>query len=107
MVTFPKTAAKEQDSEDELEDVRRDSVALDFMDLFDGVGLMKDHPYKIVLRGAKPPFALATARRVPYHLYEKVQGELQRMVELGMITEINLWSVSITSLREVSLLFIW
>ena len=64
-------------------------MASDFMDLFDGVGLMKDHPYKIVLRGAKPPFALATARRVPYHLYEKVQGELQRMVELGVITEIN------------------
>ena len=89
MVTSPTTAAKEQDSEDGLEDVRRDSVASDFMDLFDGVGLMKDHHYKIDLRGANPPFALATERRVSYHLYEKVQGELQRMVELGVITEIN------------------
>ena len=79
----------EKESDDSLEEVRGDSVASDFMDLFAGFGLMKDYTYQIALKNAKHPYVLATARRVPYHLYEQVQRELQRMLRLGVIEEVN------------------
>ena len=48
-------ATPRQESEDGLEDARGESVASDFMDLFDGVGLMKDYPHKLVCKVQSGP----------------------------------------------------
>ena len=65
--------------------IREDEIARDYLDLFDGVGVMKESSYEIRLLDSAQPYSLATARRVPYHVYEKVQAELQRMIQLGVI----------------------
>ena len=50
---------------------------------------MKESSYEIRLLDGAQPYSLATARRVPYHMYEKVQSELQHMVQLGVIQPIS------------------
>ena len=72
----------------ELEAVRNDPVAREYIDLFDGVGRMDLYTYKIRLREGALPFALATARKVPYNLYDKVRLEIQRMMRLGVVKEV-------------------
>ena len=69
--------------------IREDEIAWDYLDLFDGVGVMKESSYEIRLLDGAQPYSLATARRVPYHMLEKVQAELQRMVQLGVIQPIS------------------
>jgi hypothetical protein len=69
--------------------IRKDYVARDCMDLFDGTGCLKDYPCTIRLRDGAEPFALATARRVPYNLYDKVKEELQRMPKMDVISEVT------------------
>ena len=72
----------------ELEAVRNDPVARQYIDLFDGVGRMDLYTYKIRLREGAQPFALVTARKVPYNLYDKVRLEIQRMMRLGVVKEV-------------------
>lgn len=72
-----------------LEGIRADLVARDYLDLFDGVGCMAKQEYTIRLQDGAQPYAQATARKIPYQLYDKVRLELQRMLQLGVITEVT------------------
>ena len=73
----------------DLEEVRRDPIAKEFQDLFGGVGKMEDTSYGISLWAGAQPYALGTARRVSFPLYDKVHKELQRMLRLGIIQEVS------------------
>ena len=64
---------------DVLNRICKDYIARDYSDMFDGIGCLKNYPYTIRLREDAEPFAFATARRVPYNLYDKVKEELERM----------------------------
>ena len=46
-------------------------------------------PYSIQLKEGAKPHALFTARNVPFALRPKVQQELQRMQQLGVITKVD------------------
>ena len=61
---------------DVLNRICKDYIARDYIDMFDGIGCLKNYPYTIQLREDAEPFAFATARRVPYNLYDKVKEEL-------------------------------
>jgi transposase InsO family protein len=50
---------------------------------------MSKQDYTIRLQEGAQPYALATARKVPYQLYDKVRIELQRMMQLGVIKEVT------------------
>uniref|UniRef100_A0AAV2LRJ9 Reverse transcriptase RNase H-like domain-containing protein n=1 Tax=Knipowitschia caucasica TaxID=637954 RepID=A0AAV2LRJ9_KNICA len=52
-------------------------------------GTMKTDPVKIQLRDDAVPHAVHTARRVPLPLLSKVQAELQRMEEHGVIVKVT------------------
>ncbi|CAL9697628.1 unnamed protein product [Knipowitschia caucasica] len=52
-------------------------------------GTMKTDPVKIHLRDDAVPHAVHTARRVPLPLLSKVQAELQRMEEHGVIVKVT------------------
>lgn len=52
-------------------------------------GTMKTDPVKIHLREDAVPHAVHTARRVPLPLLPKVQAELQRMEEHGVIIKVT------------------
>ena len=41
---------------------------------------MEKHTYMIQLRKGAQPFALATAGKVPYNLYDRVRRDIQRML---------------------------
>ena len=51
--------------------------------------MMKESSYEIRLLDCAQPYSLATARRVPYLMYAKVQAELQCIVQLGVIQPIT------------------
>ena len=53
------------------------------------IGLLKCVPVKISLKADAVPYSVATTRRVPIHLRAKVEGELKRMVEAGIVTEVT------------------
>jgi hypothetical protein len=75
--------------DDLLKRIRKDCIARNYMNLFDGTGCLKGYPYTIRLRDGAEPFALATASRVPYSLYDKVKKELQRMLKMDAISEVT------------------
>ena len=62
---------------------------MQFPSLFAGLGEFKGAPYEIKLKPDFKPFALYTPRTVALPLREKVQAELQRMQELGVISPIE------------------
>ena len=64
--------------------VRNDSVAGKFLG---GVGCLRNHPYVITLDGEARAHAIATPRRVPFPLHDKVNDELARMQKLGYTNE--------------------
>jgi hypothetical protein len=64
------------------------SIKGKFPKLFQGLGSLKGE-YKIRLREDATPCALSTARHVPLPLKAKVEKELARMVELGVITKVD------------------
>ena len=50
---------------------------------------VKCQPVKIKLKEGTTPYSLATSRRVPIPLQERVKKELQRMKDLGVIEDIT------------------
>ena len=63
-------------------------VAEAFPQLFQGLGKLKDN-YTIKLQNNCQPYALTTPRRVAIPLLPKVETELQRMLQLGVIERVN------------------
>ena len=56
--------------------------------LFEGLGKLKDN-YSIKLQNNCQAYALTTPRRVAIPLLPKVEAELQRMLQLGVIEQVN------------------
>ena len=67
----------------------QESIQDSFPSLFKGLGTLKAGQYEIKIKPGAKPFALYTARHVPFPLREKVQKELARMEELGVISKIE------------------
>ena len=59
-----------------------------YSSVFEGLGNLGE-PYSIQLKEGAKPHALFTARNVPFALRPKVQQELQRMQQLGVITKVD------------------
>nr|XP_058955069.1 uncharacterized protein K02A2.6-like [Pocillopora verrucosa] len=56
--------------------------------LFTGLGQMKDS-YTITLKEDAKPFAISVPRKVPLPLYQKTKDELDRMLEIGVISPVD------------------
>ncbi|KAL7856534.1 hypothetical protein SRHO_G00154330 [Serrasalmus rhombeus] len=56
--------------------------------VFSGLGKLKE-PYKIELETGAIPYALSTPRQVPLPLRDKVRAELNRMEDMGVITNVT------------------
>ena len=63
-------------------------VAGQFPSLFQGLGSLGE-PYQIKLQPDAKPFALFAARHVPLPLRDKVKQELEKMVDLGVISKVD------------------
>lgn len=62
-----------------------DKVHEKYPELFSGLGLMRGTEYTITLKPDAKPYALNTARRIPFPLMESVEGELNIMEKQGVI----------------------
>jgi len=60
-----------------------------FPKLFQGLGKLQGRPYSISLHSDAQPYALCTPRRVAIPLLPKVEAELARMQELGVIDKVE------------------
>ena len=65
-----------------------DQIPLQYPNLFKGLGKLKGE-YTIRLREGACPFALMTPRRVAIPLLPRVKAELERMVQLGVISPVE------------------
>ena len=63
-------------------------VSEKFPQLFQGLGKLTDN-YSIKLQSNSQPYALTTPRRVAIPLLPKVETELQRMLQLGVIEKVT------------------
>jgi hypothetical protein len=57
--------------------------------VFGSAGLMRTPPVKIHLKDTAEPYAVMTARRVPFPLVSKIKDELERLVKNGVIRPVN------------------
>lgn len=64
------------------------SIPDQFPNFFNGLGNMKGH-YSIKLKPGAKPFALYTPRSIPLPLRDKVQTELTRMEQMGVISKVQ------------------
>ena len=64
------------------------TIVSKYPSLFSGLGTFT-HEYKIQLKPDAQPFALCTPRNVPLALRPKVQAELKRMENLGVISRVT------------------
>ena len=67
---------------------RQDNIEADDPELFSCLGRMRRN-YKIQLCENAPPYSNSTPRRVPIPLLPKLQAELERMEELGVISKVD------------------
>ncbi len=65
-----------------------DDIPSQYPELFTGLGTFKGE-YKIRLKPEAYPFALNTPRNVPLPLRKKVEEELERMEQLGVISKVS------------------
>ena len=65
-----------------------EKIAEKFPQLFQGLGKLKDN-YSIKLQSNSQPYALTMPRRVAIPLLPKVETELQRMLQLGVIEKVT------------------
>ena len=59
------------------------------VNVFGELGLMKTEPVKIKLRCDAQPYCLTSPRRIPFPLLNKVKEEIDRMCEMGVISNIT------------------
>ena len=71
-----------------LNGIKLDDIIRQFPTLFNGLGRLKDS-YKIKLKAGATPYALSVPRRVAVPLLPKVKLEIERMVRMGVITEVT------------------
>ena len=63
-------------------------VLEEFSSLFEGLGNLGE-PYDIKLKLYVKPYALLTPRNIPLPLQSRIEEELRRMEELGIISKVN------------------
>ena len=56
---------------------------------FGKMGLMNCEPVKIELTNNAKPYCVNSARKIPFPLLPKVKEELERMLQEGIIEEVN------------------
>src|SRR5277367_1711842 len=61
----------------------------EFPELFVGLGCIKGDPYRIELKPDAVPYAISVPRRVPLPLVERAKTEIDRMLQLGVITRVE------------------
>ena len=66
----------------------KESIITEYPELFCGLGKIKGS-YHIELEEGAKPYSVSTPRRVPIPLLPKVQQELERMVNLGVISKVD------------------
>ena len=71
-----------------LNGIKLDDIIRKFPTLFTGLGRLKDS-YKIKLKAGATPYALSVPQRVAVPLLPKVKLEVERMVRMGVITEVT------------------
>ena len=64
------------------------NIEAEYPELFSSLGRMRGN-YKIQLCENVTPYSISTPRRVPIPLLPKVQAELERMEELGVISKVD------------------
>jgi len=67
---------------------QQQGVKTQFPTVFSGLGKLKE-PYKIELEPDAVPHALPSPCRVPFHLWDAVQTELERIEKLGVISKVT------------------
>ena len=65
-----------------------DQVAQKFPSVFQGIGKLKNFEVKLHIDQSVPPVA-QPARRIPFHLRKKVEAELDRLEEQGIIEKVD------------------
>ena len=65
-----------------------DQVAQKFPSVFQGIGKLKNFEVKLHIDQSVPPVA-QSARRIPFHLRNKVEAELDRLEEQGIIQKVD------------------
>ncbi|XP_056114034.1 uncharacterized protein K02A2.6-like [Rhinichthys klamathensis goyatoka] len=67
---------------------RQEDFKAQYPTVFSGLGKFKE-PYKIELEPGAVPYALSSPRRVPLPLRDKVQAELKRMEDMGVVSKVT------------------
>ena len=62
---------------------------LDSATIYDGLGLMRCEPVKIVLKDDTVPYNLMTPGRISHPLAPKVEEEIQRMLDMGVMVPVD------------------
>ena len=66
----------------------KSKVADKYPELCEGLGVMKDSNC-ITLKEDAKPFQVSVPRKVPFPLYQKTKGELDRILETGAISRVD------------------
>lgn len=67
---------------------QQEDIIAEYPSVFSGLGKLKE-PYKIELEPAAVPYALSSPRRVPLPMRDKVQAELKRVKDMGVISKVT------------------
>lgn len=59
------------------------------VDVYGELGLLKGKPVKIVLKENAKPYSVAAPRRIPIPLLPRVEEELRRMEQNGIIEQVT------------------
>ena len=68
---------------------RLEEIKRGYEDVFGDLGLYNGDPVHIKLKETAAPYSVATPRRIPFPIHNKVKQELERMCSLGVIKPVS------------------